>query len=183
MDGVVKARRFHNIFLHFCIIAHSLRYDARCSPGSPAGTCTTEEATANIAACINRAHSETTSVSIILECMAGQGSHIGSTFQSLRDTIALIQCKSRIGVCLDTCHMFAAGYDVRTRVGFDAVMREFDEVVGLRYLKAMHLNDSKGELGCCRDRHENIGKGMVVMMVLCVVSLRISFNADVASAH
>ena len=69
--------------------------------------------------------------------------------------------KSRIGVCLDTCHAFAAGYDIRTSETFEATMKEFELVVGLEYLKAVHLNDSKGELGCHRDRHENIGKGKI----------------------
>lgn len=72
-----------------------------------------------------------------------------------------MQDKSRMGVCLDTCHAFAAGYDFATEKGFNKMMEEFETVIGLKYLRAVHLNDSKGELGCHLDRHENIGKGKI----------------------
>jgi apurinic endonuclease APN1 len=91
--------------------------------------------------------------------MAGQGSVLGSTFEQLRDIIHQVKDKTRIGVCLDTCHLFAGGYDISTKASFDKVLKEFDDIVGLELLMAMHLNDSKGELGCHADRHENLGKG------------------------
>lgn len=69
--------------------------------------------------------------------------------------------KSRVGVCLDTCHTFAAGYDISTKKGYESVMHDFERIIGFRYLKGIHLNDSKGELGCHLDRHENIGKGKI----------------------
>ena len=84
--------------------------------------------------------------------MAGQGNVIGSKFQEIADIIALVKDKKRVGVCLDTCHLFAAGYDIRTLEAYESVMKDFDETVGLSYLRAMHLNDSMGDLGC--------GKGM-----------------------
>eukprot|EP00698_Gefionella_okellyi_P015875 TRINITY_DN4508_c0_g1_i1.p3 TRINITY_DN4508_c0_g1~~TRINITY_DN4508_c0_g1_i1.p3 ORF type:complete len:141 (-),score=44.95 TRINITY_DN4508_c0_g1_i1:99-521(-) len=97
----------------------------------------------------------------VLECMAKQGSTIGGTFEELRDIIALIKDKSRVGVCLDTCHMFAAGYDIRDAARWEIVLKEFDKLIGMKYLRAMHLNDSKGDLNCHADRHENIGKGKI----------------------
>lgn len=69
--------------------------------------------------------------------------------------------KSRVGVCLDTCHAFAAGYDLKTTGGFEQMMNDFERIIGLEYLKGVHLNDSKGELGCHLDRHENIGRGKI----------------------
>ena len=86
---------------------------------------------------------------------------IGGKFEELRDIIDRIQDKSRMGVCLDTCHAFAAGYDIASEKGFTKMMDEFDATVGFKYLRGVHLNDSKGELGCHLDRHENIGKGKI----------------------
>lgn len=99
----------------------------------------------------------------VLENMAGSGTVLGSTFASLASIIALIapEHKSRIGVCLDTCHSFAAGYDLRTPASFKKVLDEFDKVVGMQYLEALHLNDSKTPLGSKRDLHQNIGLGFL----------------------
>lgn len=93
--------------------------------------------------------------------MAGAGNVIGARFEDLRDIIALVHDRSRIGVCLDTCHALAAGYDLRTPTAFAATLAEFDRVVGLQYLRALHLNDSKAPLGSGRDLHQNIGLGFV----------------------
>lgn len=103
----------------------------------------------------------TNSITPLLETMAGTGNMIGSTFTDLRDIIALVRDKSRIGVCLDTCHVFAAGYDLRSTGSFAAVLEDFEHFVGLRYLKALHLNDSKTPLGSHRDLHANIGTGFL----------------------
>ena len=84
-----------------------------------------------------------------------------ATFEQLRAIIDAVVCKERIGVCIDTCHLLAAGYDFRTDEGYARVMAEFDATVGFRYLRAVHLNDSKGDLGCHTDRHEGIGRGYV----------------------
>ncbi|KZV84147.1 AP endonuclease [Exidia glandulosa HHB12029] len=128
-------------------------------PGSTTGGCTKEESIGWIAENVNRALKETSGVTIVLENMAGQGNVIGSTFEDLRDIIALVEDKNRVGVCLDTCHMFAAGYDIRTKDAWEKTMASFDAIVGTRYLKAMHLNDSMGEVGCKKDRHDNLGRG------------------------
>nr|BAN66031.1 apurinic endonuclease (APN1) family protein [Babesia bovis] len=128
-------------------------------PGSTVGMCEKPEGIRNIANCINMAMKETSSAKIVLENAAGQKNVIGSTFEDLRDIINLVENKDRGAVCLDTCHLFAAGYDIRTKDKFEAVMRSFDEIIGLKYLVAVHLNDCKSDLGSGLDRHENIGIG------------------------
>ncbi|HHT9138374.1 MAG TPA: deoxyribonuclease IV [Candidatus Wunengus sp. YC60] len=95
---------------------------------------------------------------ILLENTAGQGSSIGYRFEHLKQILDGAD-SARIGVCFDTCHAFAAGYDIRTKTGFEATMEELDSIIGLKNLYAIHLNDSKGELGSNLDRHEHIGKG------------------------
>jgi len=96
---------------------------------------------------------------ILLETTAGQGTALGCRFEQLRWLLDAIQPSGRVGVCLDTCHVFAAGYDLRTREAYDATMREFDRLVGLHRVHAVHVNDSKGDLGSRLDRHEHIGRG------------------------
>lgn len=114
-----------------------------------------------IAKKINNAHKETKSVCVVLETMSGRGTEMCSNFEEIAMVINSIEDKSRIGVCLDTCHVFSAGYDIRTKESFAKVMQDFDNIIGLKYLKAMHLNDSKHDLGSKKDRHESIGKGMI----------------------
>ena len=97
-------------------------------------------------------------VMILLENTAGQGSSIGGNFENLRD-IHDRTGSERIGYCFDTCHAFVAGFDIRTRTGMEDILAKMDNVIGLSYLKAFHLNDSKGKLGSHLDRHEHIGKG------------------------
>ncbi|KAI8821369.1 xylose isomerase-like protein [Fimicolochytrium jonesii] len=120
-----------------------------------------DEAIARIASRINAAHKQTESIVIVIENMAGQGTVIGNTFEDLRDIIALVEDKRRVGVCLDTCHAFAAGYDIRTPETYAATLSTFSTTVGLPYLRALHLNDSKEPLGSKKDRHENLGKGKI----------------------
>ncbi|KAI0456573.1 xylose isomerase-like protein [Xylaria acuta] len=120
-----------------------------------------EAAIGRIAAQLNKAHKSTSSVITVLENMAGQGNVIGSTFEDLRDIIALVDDKTRVGVCIDTCHAFAAGYDLRSPEAFAATMSEFDSVVGASYLRALHLNDSKSPIASYRDLHANIGTGFL----------------------
>ncbi len=100
-------------------------------------------------------------VRILLETTAGQGSSLGHRFEHLRDILAAMRRADRVGVCFDTCHVFAAGYDFRTRRGYDAVMRDLDERVGLARVEAFHLNDSLKDLGCRVDRHAHIGRGFL----------------------
>lgn len=96
---------------------------------------------------------------LVIENTAGQGSTIGRTFEELAQIINLIKNKKRIGVCLDTCHLFASGYDIRTKSGWKETIGAFDEIVGREYLLGMHLNDSIGALGSNIDRHQSLGAG------------------------
>jgi deoxyribonuclease-4 len=100
-------------------------------------------------------------VMLLLENTAGTKNSMGSTFEEIRRIVDGIEDKKRIGVCFDTAHAFAAGYDIRTPDGVDQTLRKFDSTLGLDRLKVIHLNDSKGELGCGRDRHEHIGLGYI----------------------
>jgi deoxyribonuclease-4 len=100
---------------------------------------------------------------LLLETTAGQGSNLGHTFEQIAEILERIKEKDRIGVCIDSCHVFAAGYDITSRKGYQATMKHFDQVIGLRKVKAFHLNDSKTELGSKIDRHEHIGQGHLGM--------------------
>ena len=112
-----------------------------------------------IAESINIALDKTKDVSAIIENTAGQGTNMGFQFEHLAVIIENVEDKKRVGVCLDTCHTFTAGYDLRTKKAFKATMDEFEKVVGFKYLSGMHLNDSKPDLGARVDRHHSIGKG------------------------
>ena len=114
-----------------------------------------------IAESINMALDKTSGVSAVLENTAGQGSNLGWRFEHLAHIIDKVEDKSRIGVCIDTCHMFTAGYDIRTREAYDATWAEFEKVVGFQYLMGMHINDSKPPLGSHVDRHHSLGKGEI----------------------
>ncbi|KAH7034975.1 xylose isomerase-like protein [Microdochium trichocladiopsis] len=119
------------------------------------------EAIGRIAAQLNKAHAATSTVVTVLENMAGQGNVIGSSWEDLRDIIALVDDKARVGVCIDTCHAFAAGHDLRSPDAFEETMSAFSRVVGDEYLRAFHLNDSKAPLSSNRDLHANIGTGFL----------------------
>lgn len=112
-----------------------------------------------IAESINIALDKTKGVTAVIENTAGQGTNMGFRFEHLAAIIDNVDDKKRVGVCLDTCHTFTAGYDLRTKKVFNATMKEFDKIVGFKYLSAMHLNDSKPDLGARVDRHHSIGKG------------------------
>lgn len=112
-----------------------------------------------IADSINWALERTTGVTAVIENTAGQGTTLGHRFEHLAAIIDGVDDKSRIGVCLDTCHTFTAGYDLRTAEACDATFKEFERVVGFNYLRGMHINDSKPDLGSRVDRHESLGKG------------------------
>uniref|UniRef100_UPI00358DEDC6 probable endonuclease 4 n=1 Tax=Myxine glutinosa TaxID=7769 RepID=UPI00358DEDC6 len=130
-------------------------------PGSTCGQIEVDACLDRIAAAINEAHAATHRVISVIENMSCQGNTVGGRFEDLRGIIDRVRDKARIGVCFDTCHAFAAGYDISTADGLRRVLDEFEQIVGLKYLKAVHLNDSKGKLGCHLDRHENIGKGYI----------------------
>lgn len=114
-----------------------------------------------IAEAINKAHEdpETGEVMPLLETMATLGNTIGGTFQDIADIIYHVENKDRVGVCLDTCHVFAAGYDLRTPEAYAETMKKFDDIIGIKYLKALHVNDSKAPLSSHRDLHARIGTG------------------------
>jgi len=114
-----------------------------------------------IADSLNHALEMTEGVTAVIENTAGQGSNLGYRFEHLAYLIERIEDKSRIGVCLDTCHAFTAGYDLRTQDAYIETMQLFEDIVAFEYLKAMHLNDSKPELGRRVDRHESLGKGQL----------------------
>ncbi len=120
-----------------------------------------EECLDNIALSMNKAIDATNDVKLVIENTAGQGSNLGYKFEHLAYIIDKIEDKSRVGVCIDTCHMFTAGYDIRTREAYDKTWKEFDEVVGRQYLMGMHINDSKPDLGSRVDRHDSLGVGKI----------------------
>lgn len=130
-------------------------------PGSHLKQISEEECIDRIAMSMNEALSVTNGVTLVIENTAGQGSNLGWRFEHLSAIIERIEDKSRVGVCIDTCHMFTAGYDIRTREAYDATWAEFDRIVGFNYLKGMHINDSKPDLGSHVDRHDSIGKGKI----------------------
>lgn len=116
-----------------------------------------------LASYLNKAISNTKFVIIVLENMAGTGNLVGSNLQDLHTVIELIEDKTRIGVCVDTCHAFAAGYDISSFQNFQKFWEQFDKIIGLKYLKAMHLNDSKAPLSANRDLHEKLGEGYLTL--------------------
>jgi len=120
---------------------------------------------ARIAESINLAHQEVPGVCAVIENTAGQGTNLGYRFEHLRDIIDGVEDKDRVGVCLDTCHAFTSGYDLRTAEACDDTFARFGEVVGFSSLMGMHLNDSKPELGKRVDRHASLGKGMLGLEV------------------
>ena len=130
-------------------------------PGSHLKKISEKECLARIAESINLAHQAVPEVIAVIENTAGQGTNLGWRFEHLAEIIAQVEDKSRVGVCIDTCHTFAAGYDLRTFDACDATFAEFDRIVGMQYLKAMHINDSKIELGGKVDRHYALGKGEI----------------------
>jgi deoxyribonuclease-4 len=130
-------------------------------PGSHLKQISEEACMKRIAESVNIVLDKTEGVIAVLENTAGQGSNIGYTFEQLRFIIDLIEDKKRIGVCIDTCHSYAAGYDIKTQEGFRRTFEKFDEIIGFHYLKGIHLNDAKKGLGSRVDRHDSLGKGLL----------------------
>lgn len=128
-------------------------------PGSHLSKISIEDCLALIAESINLTLEKTKGVTAVIENTAGQGSNLGSEFWQLRYIIDRVNDKSRVGICLDTCHTYTAGYDIVN--DYDKVFDEFEKEVGFEYLRGMHLNDSKKELGSHVDRHDNIGQGLI----------------------
>ena len=128
-------------------------------PGSHLKKISEEESLRRVAESINIALDKTTGVTAVIENTAGQGSNLGYAFWHLAYIIDRVEDKSRVGVCLDTCHSFAAGYDLSTEQGCDEVFAEFEREVGFKYLRGMHLNDAMKPLGSRVDRHSHMGEG------------------------
>lgn len=128
-------------------------------PGSHLKLISEEEGLDRIAESINLSLEKSNGVTVVLENVAGQGTNLGHRFEQLAHIINKVEDKSRIGVCIDTCHAYSAGFDLATESGYEDTWRLFDETIGMEYLKGMHINDDKRELGSRIDRHESIGKG------------------------
>ncbi len=130
-------------------------------PGSHLGQIDEETCLINIAESINFVLDKTHGVSAVIENTAGQGTNLGYKFEHLKFIIDHVEDKSRVGVCIDTCHAFTSGYDLLSPEGFEASFKKFEEIVGLKYLMGMHLNDSKKEFGSRVDRHDNLKLGFL----------------------
>jgi len=130
-------------------------------PGSHLKQISIEECLTNIANSLNYAIENSESAIMVIETTAGQGSNLGWRFEEIASIIDQVKNKDRIAVCIDTCHIFAAGYDMRTEEGYKNVMDEFDRIIGLKYLKAFHLNDAKSEFESRVDRHHSLGEGNI----------------------
>ena len=158
-QGLAKSR---TAFLDECLRCEQLglKY-LNFHPGSHLRRISSGKCLKRIAESINIALDKTRTVTAVIENTSGQGSNVGYRFEHLAAIIDPVEDKSRVGVCLDTCHTFTAGYDLKSREGYHATMADFDAIVGFQYLKGMHLNDSKKDLGSRVDRHANIGKGLM----------------------
>ncbi len=128
-------------------------------PGSHLGLLAEDRCLDIIADGMKRILAETERVGLLVEATSGQGGNVGYRFEHLARILERVAAPARCGICLDTCHVFAAGYDLRTPEAYEKSMRRFDEVVGRRFLRAAHLNDAKVELGSRKDRHDSIGRG------------------------
>jgi deoxyribonuclease-4 len=130
-------------------------------PGSHLGQIDEETCLINIAESINFVLDKTHGITAVIENTAGQGTNLGYKFEHLKFMIDHVEDKSRVGVCIDTCHAFTSGYDLLSPEGFETSFKKFEEIVGLKYLKGMHLNDSKKEFGSRVDRHDNLKLGFL----------------------
>ncbi|MBQ7823897.1 MAG: deoxyribonuclease IV [Bacteroidaceae bacterium] len=130
-------------------------------PGSHLKEFSLDDCLIRIAESINLTLDKTAGVTAVIENTAGQGSNVGFAFEHLAQIIDRVEDKSRVGVCIDTCHAFAAGYDLSVKESFDKVWADFDKIIGFSYLRGMHLNDTKKGLDSRVDRHESLGKGVL----------------------
>ena len=158
-EGLQKSR---DSFFHEMSRCEALGLDRlNFHPGSHLKKISEEESLDRIAESINMALERTEGVTAVIENTAGQGSNLGYDFAHLRYIIDRVEDKSRVGVCIDTCHAFAAGYDLSTEESCEKVFAEFDQIVGFQYLKGMHLNDAMKPLGSRVDRHSPMGDGVL----------------------
>ena len=158
-DGLQKSRESFFEEMQRCELLGLDRLNFH--PGSHLKRISEEGSLDRIAESINMALERTKGVTAVLENTAGQGSNLGYKFEHLAYIIDRVEDKSRVGVCLDTCHSFAAGYDLRTKEACDATFAEFDRIIGFKYLRGMHLNDAMRPLGSRIDRHSPMGEGEI----------------------
>ena len=158
-DGLQKSRESFFEEMQRCELLGLDRLNFH--PGSHLKRISEEGSLDRIAESINMALERTKGVTAVLENTAGQGSNLGYKFEHLAYIIDRVEDKSRVGVCLDTCHSFAAGYDLRTKEACDATFAEFDRIIGFKYLRGMHLNDAMRPLGSHIDRHSPMGEGEI----------------------
>ena len=145
-------------------------------PGSHLNRIAPERSLDLVAESINLALDRTRGVTAVIENTAGQGSNLGSSFEQLAYLIERVEDRSRVGVCIDTCHAFAAGYDLRTAEACDRTFAEFDRIVGFRYLRGMHLNDAMKPLGSRVDRHAPLGEGQIGTECFCYIARDARFD-------
>lgn len=138
-------------------------------PGSHLNKIEPEDCLKLIAESINIALEKTTGVTAVIENTAGQGTNLGHKFEQIRTIIDNVEDKSRVGVCIDTCHSYAAGYEIKTAEGFVRTFKHFEDIIGIKYLKGMHLNDTKKDFGTRVDRHEVLGKGFLGVDVFSMI--------------
>lgn len=158
-DGLQKSRESFFEEMHRCELLGLDRLNFH--PGSHLKRIDDEGSLKRIAESINMALERSKGVTAVLENTAGQGSNLGYKFEHLAYIIERVEDKSRVGVCLDTCHTFAAGYDLRTKEALDKTFAEFDSIIGFGYLRGMHLNDAMRPLGSRIDRHSPLGEGEI----------------------
>ncbi len=142
-------------------------------PGAHTGQ-GTEQGITQIAEALNQALWPQMHTTVLLETMAGKGSEIGGSFEELGEIIARVKCQDKVGVCLDSCHIWDAGYDLVNDL--EGVLQHFDRVIGLDRLKAVHFNDSKNGCGSRKDRHEKLGQGMIGLAALSRLALHPSLD-------
>jgi deoxyribonuclease-4 len=128
-------------------------------PGSSLGRISESDCLKYISDCLNSAHQLTEKVTTVIENTSGQGNNVGYKLEHLAKLIESVENKQRIGVCLDTCHFYTSGYDIKTRKAYNSSLKEFEDVIGFEYLKGVHLNDAKSVFRSRVDRHASIGKG------------------------
>ena len=145
-------------------------------PGSHLNELSVDDCLARIAESINRTLDQTAGVCAVIENTAGQGTNLGYTFEQIAAIIDRVEDKTRVGVCIDTAHTLAAGYDIKTEQGFTETFRHFDEVIGFSYLRGMHINDSKKDLATRVDRHDSIGKGVMGMTTFKMLMADLRFD-------
>lgn len=145
-------------------------------PGSHLRQISEKDCLSRIAESINLALRETSSAIAVLENTAGQGSNVGYSFEHLVEIMEQVEDQNRVGVCIDTCHSFAAGYDLRTEESCERVFEEFNRIIGFQWLRGMHLNDAKFSLGQKKDRHHSLGKGELGLNVFKYIMTRDVFR-------